>query len=52
MKCVFMIWVLLGVLALAFSGCGGTRYENGVKIEKSGWFGAVDSVSETESQDS
>ncbi|MEM7671873.1 MAG: hypothetical protein AAF212_00895 [Verrucomicrobiota bacterium] len=42
MKRVTIILVLLSLVGASFSGCGRTRYENGVKIESGGWLGAVE----------
>ncbi|MEM9025908.1 MAG: hypothetical protein AAGB06_03125 [Verrucomicrobiota bacterium] len=47
MKRVTIILVLLSLVGVSFSGCGRTRYENGVKIENGGWFGAVEQEAET-----
>ena len=48
--------MILGVVVLSilacFAGCGGTRYENGVKIEKSGWFGSVEQEVNSDSEGS
>ncbi|MGB0371926.1 MAG: hypothetical protein ACPGN3_11370 [Opitutales bacterium] len=52
MKRVMSITLVLGILLSLFSGCGGTRYENGVKIEGDGWFGSVEPESESDSVDS
>ena len=52
MKRLQVLSVLCVVSCAFFSGCSSTKYDNGVKIEKSGWFGHVQQEVNTDSQGS
>ena len=52
MKRLKVLGVLSVVLFAFLTGCGSTKYDNGVKIEKGGWFGQVQQEVNTDIQGS